>query len=134
MAVPSTDAFCSKIGAKSFGNGSQDIIKYKERPISFISHRNIRLKTNSNNSTTHTCGVLSVGRHDEFPKSIARECSEMDKGTENPNLDSPFPRYLKRKGNRETLVPERGYGKYTSNMAAKETVPQSDLLLCATLS
>ena len=34
--------------------------------------------------------------------------------------NSPFPRYFKRKGVRETLAPERGYGKYTSNMAAKE--------------
>ena len=33
---------------------------------------------------------------------------------------SPFPRYFKRKGVRETLAPERGCGKYTSNMAAKE--------------
>ena len=52
-----------------------------------LSHGNIRLKTKSNNSTTHTCGVRSVGRHDEFSRSIARECDEMDKGTGNPNPD-----------------------------------------------
>ena len=33
---------------------------------------------------------------------------------------SPFPRYFKRKVDRETLAPERGYGKYTSNMADDE--------------
>ena len=33
---------------------------------------------------------------------------------------SPFPRYFKRKGDRETLALERGYGKYTSNMADGE--------------
>ena len=32
-------------------------------------------------------------------------------------LNSPFPRYFKRKGDRKTMAPERGYGKYTSNMA-----------------
>ena len=31
-------------------------------------------------------------------------------------VNSPFPRYFKRKGDRETMAPERGYGKYTSNM------------------
>ena len=31
--------------------------------------------------------------------------------------DEPIPRYFKRKGDRETMAPERGYGKYTSNMA-----------------
>ena len=41
----------------------------------------------SNNSTTRTCGVQSVGRHDEFPSSIGRERDEMDEGTENPNTD-----------------------------------------------
>ena len=30
--------------------------------------------------------------------------------------NSPFPRYFKRKGDRETMAPERGYGKFTSNM------------------
>ena len=30
---------------------------------------------------------------------------------------SPFPKYFKRKGDRETMAPERGHGKYTSNMA-----------------
>ena len=30
---------------------------------------------------------------------------------------SPFPRYFRRKGDRETMDPERGHGKYTSNMA-----------------
>ena len=34
--------------------------------------------------------------------------------------NSPFPRYFKRKVDRETLAPERGYGKYTSNMADDE--------------
>ena len=34
--------------------------------------------------------------------------------------NSPFPRYFKRKGDRETLAPERGYGKYISNMADDE--------------
>ena len=35
-------------------------------------------------------------------------------------LNSPFPRYFKRKGDRETLASERGYGKYTSNVADEE--------------
>ena len=35
-------------------------------------------------------------------------------------LNSSFPRYFKRKGDRETLAPERGYGKYTSKMADDE--------------
>ena len=39
---------------------------------------------------------------------------------ENALRYSPFPRYFKRKGGRETLAPERGYGKYTSNMADDE--------------
>ena len=40
---------------------------------------------------------------------------------------------MKRKGNRETLAPERGYGKYTSNMAAKETVPRGVIYCCVPL-
>ena len=47
--------------------------------------------------------------------------------------NSPFPRYFKRKVNRETLAPERGYGKYTSNMAAKETVPRGAIYCCVPL-
>ena len=35
-------------------------------------------------------------------------------------INSPFPRYFKGKGDRETLALERGYGKYTSNMADNE--------------
>ena len=35
----------------------------------------------------------------------------------NTECNSPFPRYFKRKGDRETLAPERCYGKYTSNVA-----------------
>ena len=35
---------------------------------------------------------------------------------------SPLPRYFKGKGDRETLAPERGYGKYTCNMADDEWV------------
>ena len=35
-------------------------------------------------------------------------------------FNSPFLRYFKRKVDRETLAPERGYGKYTSNMADDE--------------
>ena len=34
-------------------------------------------------------------------------------------INSPFPRYFKRNDDWETLAPERGYGKYTSNMVAK---------------
>ena len=47
--------------------------------------------------------------------------------------NSPFPRYFKRKVDRETLAPERGYGKYTSNMAAKETVPRRAIYCCVPL-
>ena len=48
-------------------------------------------------------------------------------------MNSPFPRYFKCKGNRETLAPERGYGKYTSNMAARETVPRGVIYCCVPL-
>ena len=47
--------------------------------------------------------------------------------------NSPFPRYFKRKGDRETLAPERGNGKYTSNMAAKKTVPRGVIYCCVPL-
>ena len=46
---------------------------------------------------------------------------------------SPFPRYLKCKGNQEILAPEQGYGKYTSNMVAKETVPRGVIYCCLPL-
>ena len=47
--------------------------------------------------------------------------------------DSPFSRYFKRKVDWETLAPEQGYGKYTSNMAAKETVPWGAIYCCVPL-
>ena len=38
MAVVAAEMFiCSKIGAKSFGNGSQDICKYKESNLGLVA-------------------------------------------------------------------------------------------------
>ena len=45
----------------------------------------------------------------------------------------PFPRYLKRKGDWERVARKRGYGKYISNMAARETVPRGVIYCCVPL-